>query len=109
MDIFKKALLFFFLLALAASFSKAITLEELKSSYDFSYSGAEMNITDVSYFGNDANNNSLYDYLIVNITTISQDGTYAFVGDMHYAGKYIASANASTYLSAGTNIVQLYF
>ena len=98
---------FVFLLILPTAFP--ITLDQLKSSYDFSYTTAETNVTNVTDWGNDTNANALYDYLIINITTTNQAGNYTIIGDLYYEDNYIASSKTNQLLSGGTNKIMLYF
>ncbi|PKP54431.1 MAG: hypothetical protein CVT90_01305, partial [Candidatus Altiarchaeales archaeon HGW-Altiarchaeales-3] len=97
----------------------------MDSIYDAAYMTSFYNYTqfekgtsfadDYSDFGIDTNNNSLYDYLVINVSVyIEDDGDYKISGWLYedcsdYYCDYVTYAYNETHLDSGTNIVQLKF
>jgi len=86
------------------------------SSYNYTQFERPSHFTDdYSDFGLDTNDNSLYDYLIINVSVyIAEEGDYKISGDLYencgdYWCNYITYASNETHLKQGTNIVQLKF
>ncbi|CEG13573.1 hypothetical protein MSIBF_A420002 [groundwater metagenome] len=88
------------------------------ASYNYTQFEKGPSFTDnYSDFGIDLNNNSLYDYLVINVSVyISEEGDYKIYGrlyencsDYYYYCNYINYAQNETHLKNGTNIVQLKF
>lgn len=103
----KLTCLLFILLLIPISYS--ITLEELLSSYNFSYSDNTVGINSITNYGMNETG-GLFGLLAVNITLgINQSGNYTFTADLFREGDYITSDSASGHLGNGVSAVQLRF
>ena len=88
----------------------AITLDELLNSYDYTYQGTQATVDNIVHYGQDTNNNSLDDYLVVDVaTTINLPGNYSFVGDLMRDGEMITSYENKVFRDAGSQTAKLYF
>jgi len=70
-------MLFLVLILLVIPIS-AITLDELLAGYDYNYVSEDFNVTQISHNNTDKDNNQLFDYLTLNITTENSQGNYTF-------------------------------
>ncbi|MBW2989409.1 hypothetical protein KY358_03765 [Candidatus Woesearchaeota archaeon] len=108
---FRKVILYILLIVVISLSStrpaSSITIEELISSYDFTYSSERIDVTSISFYGNDTDHNSLYDLLVINITVDNKDGSYMFTGDLYHGGNMIATTSKAYWMYEGKNEVQL--
>ncbi len=105
----KNNLIYFFIFLLFIPLSYSITLQELINSYDYTYLSNQINITNILHYGNDTNGNSLYDYLIINISTNNSEGNYTFIGDLYKDNNLITTISDTRYLSNGERTIPLYY
>ena len=103
--IIKLISLIFLIIPLAYS----ITLQELIDSYDYSYSEGRINGTNIIHYGNDTNNNGLFDYLIINLTGDTDEGNYTFIGDLYKDNQFITTISDTYSLTSGRNTMPLYY
>lgn len=105
----KIKLIYFLFILLIMPISYSITLEELLSSYNFSYSDNTAGINSIINYGINAAD-GLFGLLAVNLTLeINQSGNYAFTADLFREEDYIASDSTFGYLDNGVLGVQLRF
>ncbi|MBI2139460.1 hypothetical protein HYU14_00935 [Candidatus Woesearchaeota archaeon] len=85
----------------------SLSLPDLLSSYDFSYTGPEMNITNFTVGANDTEGNASYEQLLIHILTNNQAGNYSFTGDLYKDGRWITTVTEFYSIQSGSNNVTL--
>lgn len=97
----------FFLIFIPLAYS--ITVEELLSSYNFSYSDNTVNILNITHYGINKTS-GLYNLLIINLSlNTSKEGNYTFTADLFKDRNYTSSASKNKYLGKGQNTINLEF
>ena len=78
-----------FLLLLPLSF--AITFDELLNSYDFSFNAPQVNISPISFSGNDSDNDGTFDQLVLNISAEVEGGNYSITEDLYRNERWVTT------------------
>lgn len=95
--------LYFVLLLFLIPFSIAqnVKIQDLTSSFDYSYSDGTLNVTSQNDFMIDTNGNGIYDTLIINITTDPvTSGNYKFIVDISDKNGVISN-DTEKYMDSG--------
>ena len=98
------AIVLLFVIPLAYS----ISIKELIARYSFSTTTTQMNVTGISDFMIDKNNNGINDTLVFELTTSNTAGNYVFVINLFDKNGILTNETNNT-LSSGTNKLNITF
>jgi len=103
-----KGLLYVTFLLVCISFVSAISLDELLAGYDWGFSKGDVNVSGYSSYGLDTDSNSLYDFVVVNLSVQAKVGSYVFDCELSN-GVNSGTSEVVKALTAGANSVLVNF